>query len=273
MIRTLVVDDSKFMRTLIADTLVSDPKIDVIATAKDGEDAVAKARPHHPDVITLGVEMSRMDELEALRAIMDENPTPVVMLSALTQKGADATLEASRHGAVDFVPKPSSSLSLDIGEVKDLLISRIKAAALAKPRTHPTPHLRRARTSFRRVMGKHIIVIGTSTGGPRPLSELLPQLPGDIPAGILIVQHMPPWFTNSLAERLDKSCAIRVKEVEAGNGIEDGAYMFSGIKGNTRNIGERNITAVKNKLKEKHIKIVGEDVGGNDRRTLSREMR
>jgi two-component system chemotaxis response regulator CheB len=283
MIRTLVVDDSKFMRTLIADTLVSDPKIDVIATAKDGEDAVAKARPHHPDVITLGVEMpdvitlgvemSRMDELEALRAIMDENPTPVVMLSALTQKGADATLEALRHGAVDFVPKPSSSLSLDIGEVKDLLISRIKAAALAKPRTHPTPHLRRARTSFRRVMGKHIIVIGTSTGGPRPLSELLPQLPGDIPAGILIVQHMPPWFTNSLAERLDKSCAIRVKEVEAGNGIEDGAYMFSGIKGNTRNIGERNITAVKNKLKEKHIKIVGEDVGGNDRHALSREMR
>jgi chemotaxis response regulator CheB len=113
-----------------------------------------------------------------------------------------------------------------------------------------------------------IDVIGTPTGGPRPLSELLPQLPGDIPAGILIVQHMPPWFTNSLAERLDKSCAIRVKEAEAGDGIEDGAYMFSGIKGNTRNIGERNITAVKKKLKEKHIKIVGEDLGGSNGRTV-----
>ena len=267
MIRTLVVDDSKFMRTLIADMLVSDPKIDVIATAKDGEDVVAKARLHHPDAITLDVEMSCMDELEALRAIMDENPTPVVMLSALTQKGAD-TLEALHHGAVDFVPKPSSSLSLDIGKVKDLPISRIKAAALAKPGSHPAPRLRKERTSFRRVRSKHIIVIGTSTGGPRPLSELLPQLPGDIPAGILIVQHIPPWFTKSLAERLDKSCAIRVKEAEAGDGIEGGAYMFSGIKGNTRNIGERNITAVKKKLKEKHIKIVGEDLGRSNGRTV-----
>jgi len=240
--------------------------IDTIATAKDGGDAVAKARLHHPDVITLDVEMPRMDGLEALRAIMDENPTPVVMLSASTLDGAD---EALRHGAVDFVPKPSGSHSRDIDKVKDPLISRIKAAALAKPRTHPTSHLRKERTSFRRVMGEHIIVTGTSTGGPRPISELLPQLPGDIPAGILIVQHIPPWFTNSLAQRLDKSCAIRVKEAEARDRIEGGAYMFSGIKGNTMNIGEQNITAVKKKkLKEKHIKIVGEDLGGSNGHTV-----
>lgn len=227
MIRTLVVDDSKFMRTLVADMLVSDPEIDVIATAKDGEDAVAKARLHHPDVITLDVEMPRMDGLEALKAIMNENPTSVVMLSALTQEGADATLEALHHGAVDFVPKPSGSLSLDIAKVKDLLISRIKAAALAKPGKRPAPRLHRARTSFRRVTGKHIIAIGTSTGGPRALSELLPQLPGDIPAGILIVQHMPPWFTKSLAERLDRSCAIRVKEAAVGDKIEDGQALIA----------------------------------------------
>jgi two-component system chemotaxis response regulator CheB len=157
---------------------------------------------------------------------MNKNPTPVVMLSALTQEGADATLEALHHGDVDFVPKPSGSLS-DIGKVKDLLISRIKAVALAKPGRHLAPRLHRARTSFRRAMGKHIIVIGTSTGSPRALSELPPQLPGDIPAGILIVQHMPPWFTNSLAERLDKSYAIRVKEAEAGGGIEDGQALIA----------------------------------------------
>jgi two-component system chemotaxis response regulator CheB len=166
MIRTLVVDDPKFMRTLIADMLVSDPKTDVIATAKDGADAVAKARLHHPDVITLDVEMPRMDGLEALKAIMTENPTHVVMLSALTQEGTDR-LEALHHGAVDFVPKPSGSLSPDINKVKDLLISRIKAASLAKPERHPAPRLHRARTSFRRVTGKHVIAIGTSTGGPR----------------------------------------------------------------------------------------------------------
>ncbi|MEA3282047.1 MAG: chemotaxis response regulator protein-glutamate methylesterase [Euryarchaeota archaeon] len=227
MIRTLVVDDSKFMRTLISDMLVSDSHIDVIATAKDGTDAVAQARLHHPDVITLDVEMPRMDGLEALKAIMKENPTPVVMLSALTQEGADATLEALHHGAVDFVPKPSGSLSLDIDKVKDLLISKIKAASLAKPERHLAPRLHRARASFRRVTGKHVIAIGTSTGGPRALSELLPQFPGDIPAGILIVQHMPPWFTKSLAERLDRSCAIRVKEAEVGDKIEDGQALIA----------------------------------------------
>lgn len=128
---------------------------------------------------------------------------------------------------MDFVPKPSGSLSLDIDKVKDLLISKIKAAALAKPGRHPAPRLHRARTSFRRVMGKHIIAIGTSTGGPRALSELLPQLPGDIPAGILIVQHMPPWFTKSLAERLDRSGVIRVKEAEVGDKIEDGQALIA----------------------------------------------
>lgn len=227
MIRTLVVDDSKFMRTLLTDMLVSDPDIDVIATAKDGEDAIAKTRLHQPDVITLDIEMPHIDGLEALKAIMKENPTPVVMVSALTQEGADATLEALHHGAVDCVPKPSGSLSLDMDKVRDILISKIKAASLTNPRRHFTPSFRKVTTSFRRVKGRHIIAIGTSTGGPRALSELLPQLPGDIPAGILIVQHMPPWFTKSLAERLDKSCAIHVKEAEAGDKIENGQALIA----------------------------------------------
>ena len=257
----MIVDDAAFMRMLLKKIVTSNGyfvageacdgndtvakyaqlkpalmTMDIVMPDKDGVEATkniimldpgAKARLHHPDVIAPDVEMPRMDGVEALKAIMNEKPIPVVMLSALTQEGADAILKALHHGDVDFVPKPSGSLSLDINKVKDLLISKIKAAALAKSGRHPAPRLRKEKTSFRRVTGKHTIAIGTSTDGPRALSELLPQIPGDIPAGILIVQHMTPWFTKSPAERLDRSCAIRVKEAEVRDKIEDGQALIA----------------------------------------------
>lgn len=233
-----MADDSAFMRRIITDLLQSDPSIQVIATARDGADAVEKCLSLQPDVITLDVEMPNLDGYGALRRIMAERPTPVVMVSSLTQQGAEATIRALALGAVDFVPKPSGTISLNMHVARDELVSKVKAAARAHPRFRQTlaeqPARPRAAKPFWQQSGspsaalpRRLVVIGCSTGGPGALHQIVPHLPADLPAGVLVVQHMPPGFTGSLARRLDEISAIAVKEAAAGDQVAPGLVLVA----------------------------------------------
>lgn len=240
--KLLIVDDSAFMRKLISDFFEGHPTIQVVGIARNGKDALNKIRHLHPDVITLDIEMPEMDGLQALKAIMKEHPIPVVMLSSMTKSGADATLKAMEYGAFDFVAKPSGTISLDLHRVRDELIEKVVAGSEAKVsklkkvqkvdpdlglrKLHAAPVIRS--TPFLNGR-KKMVVIGTSTGGPRALQTVLSGLPEDIDAPVLIVQHMPPGFTKSLAERLNQICSIHVKEAEHGEIVKKGtAYIAPG---------------------------------------------
>lgn len=232
-IRVLVVDDSALMRLKISDILNSDKGIEVVATARDGEDGIKKITELKPDVVTLDIEMPRLDGLNALGYIMSEIPTPVVMVSAYTQKGAEATLRALEYGAVDFVPKPSGTISRNIETIGNELIAKVKVAAAVdldnlefiRPKKTSEDYIKPK--SKKNVPGVKVIAIGASTGGPRALGEIIPQLDPDIPAGLLIVQHMPTGFTKSFAARLDKESKVGVKEAEVGDRIEQGMVLIA----------------------------------------------
>ncbi|MBF0288075.1 MAG: chemotaxis response regulator protein-glutamate methylesterase [SAR324 cluster bacterium] len=242
MIKVLVVDDSALMRREISKMLESDNSIQVVGTARDGSEVVSKVKELSPDVITLDVEMPKMDGLETLKQVMEQAPCPVVMVSSLTGEGADTTIQALENGAIDFVHKPSGSISLDIDKQKEQLISKIKTASQTTSgrlrRRTISPRIKKTETVVppRRVMpGKmdpaHIVGIGISTGGPRALMEMLPNIAGDLNISILIVQHMPEKFTASLAKRLDKVCPMQVKEAEDGEIVERGCiYIAPGGK-------------------------------------------
>lgn len=234
MIKVLIVDDSAFMRNTLSSMLTSDPEIQVIGIARDGIEAVEKVASLKPDIVTLDIEMPRMDGIEALKQIMEKNPVPVLMVSSLTTEGARVTLDALDLGAVDFIPKNLSELSINIIKIKELLIDKIKkigrkglVKGLRKPPSMPlkmpdqnvyTPH--------RRVS---IIAIGSSTGGPKALQNIITLLPKDFPVPIVIAQHMPPSFTGPFAERLNHLSAIEVKEAENGEPIRKGtAYIAPG---------------------------------------------
>jgi two-component system chemotaxis response regulator CheB len=230
-IRVLVVDDSPFMRHILVKHLEDDPDITVIDTASDGIEAVEKVVALKPDVVSLDVEMPRMDGLTALRRIMKEQPTPVVMLSALTQQGAQVTIQALMRGAVDFVPKPSAVVDLR-GAVKEL-IGKIKVAVSVQPASLPnlaTAPLSPTPTKVGpRPFGRdcHLIVIGASTGGPTALRQVLSDLPADLPAALTIVQHMPAGFTQSLAVRLDKQASFAVQEAMEGDRLACGLALLA----------------------------------------------
>jgi two-component system, chemotaxis family, protein-glutamate methylesterase/glutaminase len=363
-IRALIVDDSALMRKLVSDILRSDSSFEVIDTARDGQEAVEKTLRLQPDVITMDVEMPNMNGIEAVKHIMAQRPTPIVMLSALTTQGAEVTLDALHAGAVDFICKPSGSISTDISSIGADIIAKVKLAATAKTKfkqtsvpiqksiqkikvllvddsyffaktltdiinresdlnvvdyaqngqeaidkvqttrpdiiimdldmpvmggvdatfnilkqqpipiiifssrtqdrmndvklalelgaidfiPKPTEHMslhsvaplliRRIRDAVRQTAKKieispgsatteNILLIGTSTGGPQTLAALVPQIPGNISAGILIIQHMPPVFTKSLADRLDKISQIRVKEAAEGDEIIPGNALLA----------------------------------------------
>lgn len=263
--KVLVVDDSAFMRKMITDMLSDHAQLEVVGVARNGKIAVEKVATLKPDVITLDVEMPVMDGLEALQEIMATRPTPVVMLSSTTKKGAENTVLAMECGAIDFIAKPGGAISLNIELVKDEIIEKVlEASKVPMKKVHPRPNLlqRTEKESTKRSFSerkprlterlstvppkktihkasrknftsrhKTILAIGTSTGGPRALQEVLTQLPKNIAAPILIVQHMPPGFTKSLADRLNKLCEISVKEVENGDALEDGvAYIAPGGK-------------------------------------------
>lgn len=264
-IRVLVTDDSAFMRKVISDILSSDSEIEVIDRARNGLECIEKCKQLQPDVLTLDIEMPVMNGLEALESLMRDHPVPVVMLSSLTREGADATIRALELGAFDFVTKPSGPISLDIHKVGERLIERVKAAALAKghlkkkgslakpfhppaigtrtpptapaathaptqaPTHAPTPILPWAPKPGRMGSVSKLVVLGTSTGGPKALQTVLTAIPAEFPAPIAVVQHMPAGFTKSLAQRLDSLASIRVTEVTDGELLEPGtAYIAPG---------------------------------------------
>ncbi|HET9744020.1 MAG TPA: chemotaxis response regulator protein-glutamate methylesterase [Terriglobales bacterium] len=230
-VRTLVIDDSALMRKLIPRILARDADIEVVGTAMDGSFGLKKIEELKPDVVTLDLEMPRMDGMEALRQIMRTHRVPVVVVSAHTQSGASATFKALALGAFDFVPKPFDAAQAHMEGIGDQLIGKVKLAAKTgvssrkdviaaeKPKVQK-PAQRQKRPPNR------VIAIGTSTGGPNALQDLLSQLPGDFPGSLVIVQHMPEGFTEMFARRLNECCAIDVKEAQSGDMLIAGRALI-----------------------------------------------
>jgi two-component system chemotaxis response regulator CheB len=223
-VRVLVVDDSAYARVNISKHLNADPQIEVIGTARDGIEALRMIQRLKPSVVTLDVSMPRMDGLTALEHIMSECPTPVVMLSVLTAKGAHETIRALELGAADFFLKPSVATPAGTRETLQELRTKVKLAAQVPvsklhtaTQTADEPSLAQRARGVAKQDRTMIIIVGCSTGGPKALSEILPRLPADLPASLLIVQHMHQGFTKSLAERLDSLCEIPVQEAHDGD--------------------------------------------------------
>ncbi len=227
-IRILLVDDSVVIRRLLSDTLAADPALEVIATASDGRIALAKIAQLQPDLVTLDVEMPVMNGLETLTELRKLYPKlPVIMFSTLTEHGAAATLDALSLGASDYATKPSNagSPALAIEAIRAELIPKIKAlCAGSSPQLRtlppPRPPVRVLKAPVNRRI--ELVAIGTSTGGPNALAEVLPRFPKDFPVPIVVVQHMPPIFTRLLAERLASRSAISVQEGSAGVTLSPG---------------------------------------------------
>ncbi len=222
-IKVLVVDDTALMRKLISDILKRDPEIEVVGTAPDGYLALQKIKRLKPDVVTMDVEMPRMDGLTALSKIMEEHPLPVIMVSSHTYEGAKVTLEALELGAFDFIPKPTGIKSEAFAIIADSLIAKVKAAGGAKLKKREVQKEEKAldlKDFSRSKFVVDIVGIGISTGGPPSLRTIFKKFPGDYPVPITVVQHMPPGFTRALAERLDKISKLHVKEAENGEKLE-----------------------------------------------------
>jgi len=230
-IRVLVVDDSALMRKLISNLLEKDDELEVIATAIDGCFALAKVEQLKPDVVTLDVDMPRMDGLTALAEMVSKHRVPVIMLSSLTTRGAALTMQALEKGAVDFVCKPSGTARLP--EMAHELVSKIKAAArtnvLTLSRSSPAGAPVKKRIPTKRAGGGRgsLVAIGASSGGPHALRYLLPRIPADLDAGIVIVQHMPESFTSMLAHWLNEICELDVKEAESGDVAVPGKALIA----------------------------------------------
>lgn len=217
MIKVLIVDDSAFMRVKIRKAVESDPLIRVAGTARCGADAIKRAVDLSPDVITMDVQMPDMSGLEAVERIMELSPVPIIMISSLTSHGADITLRALEMGAVDYIPKDEIT--------DDLLISKIHMAKSAVL----NPSCNAQAPASNPVQRFSVIGIGISTGGPKALAQFIPKISGDITASIVIAQHLPPHFTQSLADRLDSMSEIRVKEAEDQEPLLPGwAYICPG---------------------------------------------
>ena len=238
-IRVLVVDDSALMRQFISDILCSDPRIEVAGTARDGKDALAQIQTLKPDVVTMDVEMPNMDGLTALEEIMRTNPLPVIMVSSMTQEGAETTMRALALGCVDFIGKPSGSISLNIKTIGHEIIDKVIAASTARLRTkagmfpasqHTLPHapdFRRMNPPMNLTGRRDIVAIASSTGGPMALSELIPKLPKKFPVPIVITQHMPKEFTPSFAKRLNDTSEVEVVEGFDGLTLKPGRVVIA----------------------------------------------
>ena len=260
MIRVLIADDSAFMRHVLTDLYGKQPDFEVAGTAINGKDAIAKTKELKPDLITLDVNMPVMDGLNALAVIMEQVPTPTIMISSLTQKGADATIRALSLGAVDFISKTGGAIS-KIAVIADEILQKSRNAVRARVRrptdiqrqnalrrlslpTKPTKDFHhhifptgvgvQALNSPKPIieahaLGKKLVVLGTSTGGPAALQAVITKLPGNLPCGVTVVQHMPAGFTKALADRLDTISAVSVKEAENADIIEPGhVYIAPG---------------------------------------------
>lgn len=232
-IRVMVVDDSAYMRLTITRYLNDVPGIRVVGSARDGQEALEVIERYNPDVLTLDVEMPRLDGLSTLRRIMAEHPRPVIMLSSLTSEGASETIQALTLGAVEFVTKPNNKANVsavmeDVAEkIRRAVQARVRPAMLP-PVESTAPKAPRGNKPTRSMLrSDRIIVIGSSTGGPRALNTVVPDLPANLQAAVMIVQHMPAGFTHSLAERLDLISPLRVKEAEPGDRPEIGKVLMA----------------------------------------------
>lgn len=236
-IRVLVVDDSTFMRKALRRMLTSDPAIDVVGDAADGPSALSEILRLHPDVVTMDVRMPGMDGLTLLRKVMAQCPTPVLMVSAVTQEGGAVTLGALEAGAVDFIDKSACHTMMDILDIADDLVNKVKV--LSRVDAHRLQRNIRHRATkppaprpVVEVSGPdspptHVVVIGASTGGPVALESIIRELPPPFAGAILVAQHMPEGFTRSLADRLDQHTPWRVCEAEQGEPIRSGGVYVA----------------------------------------------
>lgn len=235
MIKVLIVDDSVLIRKILTDILKTDSEVLVVGTARNGKEALEKIEILKPDIITMDIEMPLMDGITTLKHIVSRFNLPVIMISSLTSEGAELTLKALDEGAIDFLPKPSNIFGLNQADIKAEIIEKIKIGSksrvdikrpvkvLANPEFQ-TEKLKKSYEDF-----NSIVVIGTSTGGPRALQALIPEIPNNINAAIVIVQHMPAKFTKSLADRLNSTSNIQIKEAEDGEIISKGCgYIAPG---------------------------------------------
>ncbi len=255
MIKVLIVDDSAFVRNSLTSLISKDSDIEIAGTARDGEDALEKIEKLNPDVVTLDVDMPRMDGITTLKRMMQTSPRPVIMVSSLTREGAETTLKAMEYGALDFIPKAiglgeQASFAADlVGKIRAVSrkksLVRLRAGKMFPPSAAPqpiTPSLTARRVAPAAVQalttpgnfyrGSHeIVAIGVSTGGPPAVQKILSALPARFPVSIVIAQHMPAAFTGPFASRLDNVCNISVKEAEHGDRLKPGcAYVAPGGK-------------------------------------------
>jgi len=251
-LKVLVVDDSGFFRQRLKDMIGRHPELTVVGSASNGREAVEKVRALHPDVITMDFEMPEMDGITAVKHIMAERPTPILMFSSLTYEGARVTLDALAAGAMDFIPKDFAEVSRHTDRLcaklheRLLTLGREAKASASVPSASPAPATkpaqpkpepgepkapirpRPAQPARARGTDQHkLLIIGASTGGPVALNEVLVQLPADFPLPILLVQHMPENFTRAFAERLDRQCRIRVREASSGDRLEPGLALLA----------------------------------------------
>ncbi len=242
-IGVLICDDSALMRKVLRKIIESAPGLYVAGMARDGEDAITKARELRPDVITMDINMPGIDGITALQIIVEEAIAPVIMVSSLTQEGATATFEAMALGAFDYVGKPEGTVTKDMRTVEDELISKIKAASgkdtIKKLRRKKPDIIRKASLHQSKQINRRereavssdtrdfkAVAIGISTGGPKTIFEVLPFIPADLNAAIFVVQHMPTGFTSTFAKRIDSSCPLRCVEAEAGMVVEPGSIYI-----------------------------------------------
>ena len=252
-IRVLIVDDSAFMRKVLHSILLAEPGFDVAGEARDGREAVAQSEALKPDVITMDINMPHVDGLQATEQIMSTNPRPIVVVSSESREGAEITLKALELGAIDFVAKPNSGVDLDMSSVRDELVRKLRVAAKVRvvrtasrtklghdvaasaPRTEPgiapgpkaelnrnggSPSAPRSHSKF------PLVVIAASTGGPATLMKFIPSFPREFPGAVIVVQHMPGSFTSQFSQQLSESCAIRVKDAEAGEILTPGTVYI-----------------------------------------------
>lgn len=283
-IRVLVVDDSAFMRKSLAIMLESDPDIQVIGSARDGEEGCALVKKLSPDIVTLDIEMPKMDGLTALKKIMAENPTPVIMISSLTNEGAEATIKAFEYGAVDFIPKELSYVNINIIKIKEELTKKIKAiykqhvlrtrlsrlqSIRQQSNLSTEPSQRIVSDSYLKQNNFKAIAMGISTGGPLSLQKVLPKITKNINCPIFLVQHMPPKFTASLAVRLNSISELEVKEAADNDLIKNNVvYIAPGgfhmtVKKNSMGSAVINISTMPdNTLHRPSVDVMVESVAG-----------
>lgn len=261
-IKVVVIDDSAFMRKSISLMLESTNEIEVVATACDGIEGVEKVKTTQPDIVTMDIEMPRMDGLTALKIIMKECPTPVLMVSSLTTEGAFETIKALEYGAVDFIAKELAYLDVNINGIKDELIAKVKSIAgqnslIAKlqriqklnfnKNTHTFTTKQEYALKQLPQIGYRAVALGISTGGPMSLQKVIPKLSKKLSIPVFVVQHMPPKFTKSLAERLNELSDVEVKEAEDNEIIGGGVVYIAP--------GGYHMTVVKNSENEPQISI------------------